>query len=87
MSGINDQELQDVYAFAVQLGKDAGQMLMDAVHRRIQSPEGKASTSVSYVEKENSVDIVTKTDHGKLGVPASRSFIRIVADSRGGPYE
>jgi myo-inositol-1(or 4)-monophosphatase len=66
MSGINDQELQGVYSFAVQLGKDAGQMLMDAVQRRIQSPEGKASTSVSYVEKENSVDIVTKTDHGKL---------------------
>ena len=68
MSGINDDELDDIYRFAVQLGKDAGQMLMDAARRRMQGDNGATATqttttSVSYVEKENSVDLVTQTDH------------------------
>ena len=64
MSGINDQDLDEIYRFAVQLGKDAGQMLMDAARRRMQGDGGGATTpSVAYVEKENSVDLVTKTDH------------------------
>ncbi|CAM1511953.1 Fc.00g094660.m01.CDS01 [Cosmosporella sp. VM-42] len=62
MAEMNDQELADVYAFAVQLGKDAGAMLMAAARRRIDG-DSNSSSSVSYVEKENSVDIVTKTDH------------------------
>lgn len=66
MSGIKDQELHEIYEFAVQLGKDAGQMLMDASRRRMQG--NGATTSVSYVEKENSVDLVTKTDHGMESV-------------------
>lgn len=57
------QELNEIYAFAVQLGKDAGDMLMAAAQRRIDG-RGESSTSVSYVEKENSVDLVTKTDNG-----------------------
>lgn len=57
------QELKEIYAFAVQLGKDAGDMLMAAAQRRIDG-RGESSTSVSYVEKENSVDLVTKTDNG-----------------------
>lgn len=57
------QELNEIYAFAVQLGKDAGDMLMAAAQRRIDG-HGESSTSVSYVEKENSVDLVTKTDNG-----------------------
>lgn len=62
MPGINDQELQEIYDFAVQLGKDAGEMLMNACRRRMQG--SGATTSVSYVEKANSVDLVTKTDNG-----------------------
>ncbi|RBQ74798.1 hypothetical protein FVER53263_05967 [Fusarium verticillioides] len=59
---MEQQELNDIYAFAVQLGKDAGDMLMAAAQRRIDG-SGQSSSTVSYVEKENSVDIVTKTDN------------------------
>ncbi|KAF5987068.1 QA-X [Fusarium coicis] len=59
---MEQQELNDIYAFAVQLGKDAGDMLMAAAQRRIDG-SGQSSSAVSYVEKENSVDIVTKTDN------------------------
>lgn len=62
MSEVSDQELKEIYDFALKLGKDAGSMLMDAARRRMQGTG--ATTSVSYVEKENSVDLVTKTDHG-----------------------
>jgi len=61
MADISQQQLDEIYAFAVQLGKDAGQMLMDAARRRMQG--NGATTSVDYVEKENSVDLVTKTDN------------------------
>lgn len=60
---MEQHELNDIYAFAVQLGKDAGDMLMAAAQRRIDG-NGESSSAVSYVEKENSVDIVTKTDNG-----------------------
>lgn len=60
---MDDKELAEIYAFAVQLGKDAGDMLMAAARRRMDG-SGESSTTVSYVEKENSVDIVTKTDNG-----------------------
>lgn len=65
MAAITDQALGDIYAFAVQLGKDAGDMLMAAARRRMQGDSaGGTSSSVNYVQKENSVDIVTKTDTG-----------------------
>ncbi|KAJ4138369.1 hypothetical protein NW768_002193 [Fusarium equiseti] len=59
---MDSQELTEIYAFAVQLGKDAGDMLMAAAQRRIDG-NGASSSTVSYVEKENSVDLVTKTDN------------------------
>ncbi|KAF5245335.1 hypothetical protein FAUST_1810 [Fusarium austroamericanum] len=59
---MDSQQLNEIYAFAVQLGKDAGDMLMAAAQRRIDG-HGTSSTTVSYVEKENSVDLVTKTDN------------------------
>lgn len=58
---ISDKELDEIYASAVQLGKDAGKMLMDAAKLRMASGGGAAHESV---EKENAVDIVTKTDTG-----------------------
>lgn len=68
MSGINDEELREIYDFAVQLGKDAGAMLMDAIQRRIaggsDDGDNNGGSQVAYVEKENAVDLVTKTDHG-----------------------
>ena len=58
---VSERELDEIYAFAVQLGKDAGRMLMDAAKLRMASG-GAAHESV---EKENAVDIVTKTDTGE----------------------
>lgn len=63
MSGINDQELDEVYQFAIQLGKDAGDMLMNAARSRMQGKSSDSGGQVAYVEKENSVDLVTKTDN------------------------
>lgn len=65
MAGMTDEQLGEVYAFAVQLGKDAGNMLMDAAKARL----GDAGQNgQAFTEKESAVDIVTKTDEGK---PAS----------------
>ncbi|KAI8689520.1 Inositol-1-monophosphatase [Fusarium sp. Ph1] len=55
---MDDQQMSEIYAFAVQLGKDAGDMLMAAARARIDGQH-----SGSYDEKESSVDIVTKTDN------------------------
>lgn len=61
MSDISDQELGEIYAFAVQLGKDAGKMLMDAARSRFSEGESREQ---AYTEKDNAVDLVTKTDEG-----------------------
>jgi len=56
-----DEELNEIYAFTVQLAKDAGKMLMDAATLRF----GDAGTGEqSFTEKDNAVDLVTKTDLG-----------------------
>lgn len=58
---ISEKELDEIYAFAIQLGKDAGQMLMDAAKLRMASGGAQQSE-----EKESAVDIVTKTDTGNI---------------------
>ena len=60
----SDVDLEEVYEFAVQLGKDAGNLLMDAAKARF----GGQPTENKFEEKESAVDIVTKTDEGKLTV-------------------
>ncbi|KAL2179388.1 inositol monophosphatase [Thermothelomyces heterothallicus CBS 202.75] len=52
-----EQELDDIYAFAVQLGKDAGKLLLEAARSR-----WNGESTPEAVEKDSSVDIVTKTD-------------------------
>lgn len=66
---ISEEELDEIYAFAIQLGKDAGKMLMDAAALRMSSSSSSSSSSgeadaPKWVEKDNAVDIVTKTDTG-----------------------
>lgn len=61
---ISDQELGVIYDFAVQLGKDAGKVLMTGAQARI-GPGNGASKEQKSVEKDSSVDIVTQTDEGK----------------------
>lgn len=61
---ITDKELEEIYSFAVQLGKDAGKILMDRAQLRMTGPVQKEEQK--FVEKENAVDIVTQTDTGML---------------------
>jgi myo-inositol-1(or 4)-monophosphatase len=67
MTAASGDRLDEVYAFAVQLGKDAGNMLMDAARSRF----GDAGQTGQVVEeKDSAVDIVTKTDEGMSSVSA-----------------
>lgn len=63
-SHMSDKELDEIYAFAIQLGKDAGKILMDRAQLRMSAPADVKEQK--FVEKENAVDIVTKTDTGKF---------------------
>ena len=56
-------DLDEAYAFAIQLGKDAGAMLTSAAQARFKSGGGGSS---AFEEKDSAVDIVTKTDEGKF---------------------
>ncbi|KAI1347111.1 inositol monophosphatase [Xylaria sp. FL0043] len=59
MNEIPNQELTEIYDFAVQLGKDAGNLLMDFARARWGD---KGSGEQLFSEKDNAVDIVTKAD-------------------------
>lgn len=63
MPSIGEKELEEIYAFAIQLGKDAGNLLLEAANLRMQGDGREEQTSV---EKASSVDLVTQTDEGKL---------------------
>jgi myo-inositol-1(or 4)-monophosphatase len=64
MATLSPEELDGIYAFAVDLGKRAGQMLTDAAQIRIDG--GNATQEQKeHVEKENAVDLVTETDESK----------------------
>ncbi|GAB1317332.1 hypothetical protein MFIFM68171_07542 [Madurella fahalii] len=55
----SEQELDEIYAFAIQLGKDAGKLLLDAAQSRF---SGNGQAAQEFAEKDSAVDIVTKTD-------------------------
>lgn len=64
---ITEAELDEIYAFAVQLGKDAGNLLMEAARSRFSSNSHNAShddepATQEFTEKDSAVDIVTQTD-------------------------
>lgn len=56
----SDLNLDEIYQFAIQLGKDAGKLLQYAAQQRMNGGD-----QLEEVEKLNSVDIVTKTDEGE----------------------
>lgn len=64
---ISIEELDRIYAFAVQLGKDAGQMLLEAAEARYNGP------AQTHIEKDSAVDIVTQTDEGQSFVSVERA--------------
>jgi hypothetical protein len=61
MSEILQEELDKIYAFAVGLGKQAGQMLRDAAQLRMDGGSGAIGQD-EHVQKDNAVDLVTETD-------------------------
>ncbi len=63
---LTEAELDEIYAFAVQLGKDAGKLLLDVAQSRF---NGAGQSTQDFEEKDSSVDIVTKTDEGKTPLP------------------
>lgn len=61
MPKLSQEELDVIYAFAVDLGKKAGQMLTDAAQIRIDGGNATGEQK-EHVQKENAVDLVTETD-------------------------
>jgi myo-inositol-1(or 4)-monophosphatase len=61
MAPLKAEELDEIYAFAIELGKQAGKILLDAAKLRYGL---NASREVQHVEKLNAVDLVTQTDEG-----------------------
>jgi myo-inositol-1(or 4)-monophosphatase len=67
MAQISSDELEQIFSFAIDLGKKAGSILLQATEKRMRN----ASYSTTYTEelniaeKDNQVDIVTQTDEGK----------------------
>ena len=55
---LTQEQLDEIYAFAVDLGRKAGQLLLDSIEKRI----GGGDQSIE--EKDSAVDIVTQTDEG-----------------------
>jgi myo-inositol-1(or 4)-monophosphatase len=55
-------ELQEIYAFALDLGRRAGKILLDGVDKRTGEQSGRDNGPEE--EKMNAVDIVTQADLG-----------------------
>jgi myo-inositol-1(or 4)-monophosphatase len=66
MQTIGPDELRQIYHFAIQLGKDAGKILLEGIKKRRLGGD----SATEDVEKLNAVDIVTQTDHGNPSLPA-----------------
>lgn len=64
MASSADVDLNEVYSFALDLGKTAGKILDDGWRARC-SGGGSDKT----IEKDSAVDIVTQTDEGELESP------------------
>lgn len=68
---ISDEQISEIYPFAVQLGKDAGAILLKRLSERRRDAADddggqEALEELVMEEKLNAVDIVTKTDNGSL---------------------
>lgn len=68
-SKLHPEDLDEIYTFAVDLGKRAGKILLDGVQSRIDgvgtvTGTHADSTHLAFAEKDNAVDIVTQVDEG-----------------------
>jgi len=64
---LSEAELKEIYTFALDLGRKAGQILLDGVEKRTGEESGRDMGELE--EKMNAVDIVTQTDLGTLLSP------------------
>lgn len=62
---LEDLDLDEIYVFAIELGKGAGKILLDVFQARC---AGSIDGQIAHIEKENAVDLVTQTDEGKSKV-------------------
>lgn len=60
MVAISEHELSEIYELALDMGKVAGEMLMEGMRKRTIG----SSSSLQIEEKDSSVDVVTQTDLG-----------------------
>ena len=63
MDSLTARELDDIYAFAIELGNSAGKILLEAARQRYGD---NAVRDEQHFEKLNAVDLVTKADEGTL---------------------
>jgi myo-inositol-1(or 4)-monophosphatase len=68
---LSTQELEEIYVFALDLGRRAGKILTDGVDARCGHPSGRETKAAE--EKMNAVDIVTQTDLGLF--PFNPNFV------------
>ena len=67
MPEIQENELKEAYRFAIQLAKDAGEILLKGLETRraLGLSSDRHVEEEIQVEKANAVDIVTQTDNGR----------------------
>lgn len=53
---IPQDQLDEIYAFAIDIARKAGQLLLERIDQR--------NTEQAYEEKDNAVDLVTQADEG-----------------------
>jgi myo-inositol-1(or 4)-monophosphatase len=61
---LDTEELEEIYDFALSLGRNAGKILLDGVEKRCGEESGRWQ---GQEDKESAVDIVTQTDLGACG--------------------
>jgi myo-inositol-1(or 4)-monophosphatase len=62
---LSQEELEEIYEFAVGLARKAGEILLDGVKKRMLGGEERGGKQEEK-EKLNAVDIVTQTDLGAV---------------------
>ncbi|PYI08071.1 inositol monophosphatase [Aspergillus sclerotiicarbonarius CBS 121057] len=72
---LSQEQLDKIYAFAVDLGRKAGQLLLESVEKRIGDGDHQL-----FEEKDSAVDIVTQTDEGTLPIPSAAAFARFLGE-------
>ena len=60
MITISEDEISDIYDLALEMGKVAGEMLMEGIRKRTIG----STSALQIEEKDSSVDVVTQVDLG-----------------------